>query len=56
MSNLLALQSFGAGVDNILVDNTLPDLPLARIVDPMLTQSMLQYLQGVHLRLLHCSY
>ncbi|OBP14019.1 glyoxylate/hydroxypyruvate reductase A [Rheinheimera sp. SA_1] len=47
MSNLKALQSFGAGVDNILIDPTLPDLPLARIVDPMLTQSMLQYLQGV---------
>lgn len=47
MSNLKALQSFGAGVDNILVDQSLPDLPLARIVDPMLTQSMLQYLQGV---------
>ncbi len=47
MPNLKALQSFGAGVDNILADATLPDLPLARIVDPMLTQSMLQYLQGV---------
>lgn len=47
MPNLRALQSFGAGVDNILVDRTLPELPLARIVDPMLTQSMLQYLQGV---------
>lgn len=47
MSKLNALQSFGAGVDNILTDSTLPELPLARIVDPMLTQSMLQYLQGV---------
>jgi glyoxylate/hydroxypyruvate reductase A len=47
MPNLQALQSFGAGVDNILTDPTLPDLPLARIVDPMLTQSMLNYLQGV---------
>ncbi len=47
MPNLTALQSFGAGVDNILTDPTLPDLPLARIVDPMLTQSMLNYLQGV---------
>lgn len=47
MTHLKALQSFGAGVDNILVDRSLPHLPLARIVDPMLTQSMLQYLQGV---------
>ncbi len=47
MTQLKALQSFGAGVDNILVDKSLPNLPLARIVDPMLTQSMLQYLQGV---------
>lgn len=47
MTQLKALQSFGAGVDNILIDKSLPNLPLARIVDPMLTQSMLQYLQGV---------
>ena len=47
MTQLKALQSFGAGVDNILVDTSLPNLPLARIVDPMLTRSMLQYLQGV---------
>lgn len=45
--NLKALQSFGAGVDNILCDSSLPDLPLARIVDPDLTQSMLNYLHGV---------
>lgn len=44
---LKALQSFGAGVDNILQDPQLPALPLARIVDPDLTQSMLQYLQTV---------
>ncbi len=42
--NLRALQSFGAGVDNILVDSQLPKLPLARIVDPDLTASMIQYL------------
>lgn len=47
MTGLLALQSFGAGVDNILADPTLPPLPLARIVDHDLTQAMLQYLQGV---------
>lgn len=47
LPNLKALQSFGAGVDSILTDPTLPDLPLARIVDPHLTQSMLDYLQTV---------
>lgn len=47
LPNLKALQSFGAGVDSILSDSTLPDLPLARIVDPHLTQSMLDYLQTV---------
>ncbi|MCT6698555.1 2-hydroxyacid dehydrogenase [Rheinheimera sp. 4Y26] len=45
--NLKALQSFGAGVDSILVDPALPDVPLARIVDPDLTRSMLNYLHGV---------
>ena len=48
LPNLKALQSFGAGVDSILSDNTLPaGLPLARIVDPHLTASMLQYLDTV---------
>lgn len=42
-----ALHSFGAGVDSILADPGLPDVPLARIVDPDLTQSMLNYLHGV---------
>ncbi len=43
MPNLKALQSFGAGVDNILSDLTLPHLPLARIVDPDLASSMVNY-------------
>ncbi|MDZ7870292.1 MAG: glyoxylate/hydroxypyruvate reductase A [Rheinheimera sp.] len=48
LPNLQALQSFGAGVDSILSDATLPALlPLARIVDPHLTASMLQYLDTV---------
>ncbi|MFC4656224.1 2-hydroxyacid dehydrogenase [Rheinheimera marina] len=47
LSELKSLQSFGAGVDNILSDPDLPDLPLARIVDPHLTQSMLGYLDSV---------
>jgi len=47
LSALKSLQSFGAGVDNILSDPTLPDLPLSRIVDPHLKGSMLGYLQSV---------
>lgn len=48
LPRLKALQSFGAGVDSILADSTLPaDLPLARIVDPHLTASMLEYLDTV---------
>ncbi len=47
MTGLQALHSFGAGVDNILADTSLPALPLARIVDPALTSSMLAYLSGV---------
>jgi glyoxylate/hydroxypyruvate reductase A len=48
LPNLKALQSFGAGVDSILSDITLPaSLPLARIVDPHLTASMLEYLDTV---------
>lgn len=52
---LKMLQSFGAGVDSILADPALPDIPLCRIVDPALTQAMIRYLDGVvthyHLRL-----
>jgi glyoxylate/hydroxypyruvate reductase A len=48
LPNLQALQSFGAGVDSILSDTTLPaSLPLARIIDPHLTASMLDYLDTV---------
>ncbi|ALZ77220.1 glyoxylate/hydroxypyruvate reductase A [Rheinheimera sp. F8] len=48
LPKLKALQSFGAGVDSILSDTTLPaSLPLARIVDPHLTASMLEYLDTV---------
>ena len=47
LPQLKALQSFGAGVDGILSDTTLPRLPLARIVDPALTDAMLSYLAGV---------
>lgn len=45
--NLKAIQCFGAGVDSILTDPTLPDLPVSRIVDPALTDAMVGYLDGV---------
>lgn len=47
MPALKALQCFGAGVDAILADPTLPVLPIARIVDPSLTNTMVRYLDGV---------
>ena len=53
LPNLKAIQCFGAGVDAILNDPTLPALPIARIVDPSLTHTMVRYLDGVvsHYRL-----
>ncbi|WP_445768030.1 2-hydroxyacid dehydrogenase [Rheinheimera sp.] len=47
LPNLKAIQCFGAGVDAILSDSTLPALPIARIVDPTLTQTMVRYLDSV---------
>lgn len=47
LSNLKSLQSFGAGVDSVVSDPTLPDLPLSRIVDPALASSMVNYLAGI---------
>ncbi len=41
--NLKAILSLGAGIDALLEDQTLPDLPLARMVDPSLTQTMADY-------------
>ena len=53
LPNLKAIQCFGAGVDAILADPTLPALPIARIVDNSLTDTMVRYLDGVlsHYRL-----
>jgi glyoxylate/hydroxypyruvate reductase len=47
LPHLKAIQCFGAGVDAILSDPTLPALPIARLVDPTLTQTMVRYLDGV---------
>ncbi len=41
--NLKAIFSLGAGVDAILKDPELPDLPIARIVDPDMTMRMSEY-------------
>jgi glyoxylate/hydroxypyruvate reductase A len=41
--NLRAIFSLGAGVDHLLADPKLPDVPLARAVDQDLTQQMTEY-------------
>nr|WP_306264701.1 glyoxylate/hydroxypyruvate reductase A [Pararhizobium sp. IMCC3301] len=41
--NLKALFSLGAGVDHLLRDASLPDVPIARIVDPDLTGRMSEW-------------
>ncbi len=41
--NLKAVFSLGAGVDAILADKTLPDVPIVRIVDPDMTMRMSEF-------------
>jgi glyoxylate/hydroxypyruvate reductase A len=41
--NLKAIFSLGAGVDHILTDPALPDVPVARIVQENLTRHMVEY-------------
>ena len=41
--NLKAILSLGAGIDALMRDDTLPDLPLARMVDPSMTSTMADY-------------
>ncbi len=43
LPRLRAIFSLGAGVDAMLRDPTLPDLPLCRMVDPSLTATMAEY-------------
>jgi glyoxylate/hydroxypyruvate reductase A len=43
LPNLKAIFSLGAGVDHLIGDPTLPDLPVVRIVDPDLTMRMSEY-------------
>jgi glyoxylate/hydroxypyruvate reductase A len=43
LPNLKAVFNLGAGVDALLADPTLPDVPIVRIVDPDLTRRMTEY-------------
>ncbi|MCB2100149.1 MAG: glyoxylate/hydroxypyruvate reductase A [Rhodobacterales bacterium] len=43
LPNLRAILNLGAGVDALLADTTLPDLPLARMIDARLTSGMTEY-------------
>lgn len=44
LPNLRAIFSVGAGVDHILSDPTLPDVPIVRVVEDNLTQHMTDYI------------
>lgn len=48
LPNLSAIFSLGAGVDHLMSDDRLPDVPIARVVDPDLTTRMSEYI------VLHC--
>ncbi len=41
--NLRLVQSLGAGIDHIFSDPELPDVPVARLIDPELTRQMIEY-------------
>ena len=51
--NLRLMCSLGAGVEHILEDPDLPDVPLTRIVDPMLAADMAAFIAAAVLRH-HC--
>jgi glyoxylate/hydroxypyruvate reductase A len=46
LPNLQAIFNLGAGVDALLVDPTLPNVPIVRIVDENLTRRMTEYVVG----------
>ena len=48
LPNLAAIFSLGAGVDHLFADTRLPEVPIARVVDPDLTTRMSEYI------VLHC--
>jgi glyoxylate/hydroxypyruvate reductase len=41
--NLKAILSLAAGIDGLIADPDLPDVPIARMVDPSLTRTMTEY-------------
>ena len=43
LPNLKAIFTVSAGVDGIIKDDTLPDVPLVRLVEPGLTDGMVEY-------------
>lgn len=43
LPRLKAIFSMGAGVDHLLTDTSLPDVPIVRVVAPNLTQYMVEY-------------
>ena len=51
-SNLAAIFSLGAGVDHLLGDPALPQVPIVRIVDPDLTMRMSEYV-ALHVLMHH---
>ncbi|WNO59976.1 glyoxylate/hydroxypyruvate reductase A [Rheinheimera sp. MMS21-TC3] len=53
LPNLNAIQCFGAGVDAIFLDKAVPSVPIARIIDDRLNQTMVNYLDAIvsHYRL-----
>ena len=48
LPNLAVIFSLGAGVDFLFADDRLPDVPIARVVDPDLTTRMSEYI------VMHC--
>lgn len=50
--NLRAIFSLGAGVDFLIADPALPDVPIVRIVDPDLTMRMTEYV-ALHVLAIH---
>jgi glyoxylate/hydroxypyruvate reductase A len=50
LPGLRVVLSLGAGIDSLLADPTLPDLPLCRMIDPSLTASMAEYALALVLR------
>jgi glyoxylate/hydroxypyruvate reductase A len=51
LPRLKVIASLGAGVDHILADPTLPDLPVVRLVDPHMVAAMSEYVVTQVLRL-----